>query len=406
MIPGNDLTPRLSSAVRCGKSFSAIGGFWRKVVGGLQRPPRDKSAPTRLEKKRRWRLLQVESALACNLRCIMCPWIKVRGSALHGGIMAPETWAAIRRHLDEVLSIDFTGGGEPLLQPRLAEWMQDAKTAGCETGILTNGLLLDEERARRLIDVGLDWLCVSIDGADRAQYERIRVGSNFEKVCENLANVSRIRSRGIPKTMINFVMMTANFHQIKDIVKLADRLGVDQVNFKQCEVSRGEHGKAQGLFGRERSREIKRFAKELSAAQALAAKLSIQTTASAFTPSEQPVCDQDPRDSAFVSFDGSVSPCISLAYGGPTTFLGQEVILPSTHYGRLPDRDLLELCETDTCRSYRERFQERVRAYKNSFSASLMGGSCPTPEKLHEEAVKKMPEAPEGCKVCHYLYGI
>ncbi len=320
--------------------------------------------------------------------------------------MAQEIWEAIRPHLSEVLSIDFTGGGEPLLQPRLAEWMREAKVAGCETGILTNGTLLDEERARQLIDAGLDWLCVSIDGARKEEYERIRGGSSFEKVCKNLETVSRIRPRAVPKTMINFVMMTANFHQFEDIVRLTARLGVDQVNFKQCEVSRGEHGKAHGLFDREESREIRRFRKELARARTLAAKLSVQTTASGFTPAEQPVCDQDPRDSAFIGFDGRVAPCISMAYGGLTTFLGREVVMPSVHYGRLPDRDFLELWATDTCKYYRERFLDRAREYEGSFFASLVGGSLRTPERLQEEAVKSMPEAPEGCRVCHYLYGI
>jgi hypothetical protein len=101
-----------------------------------------------------------------------------------------------------------------------------------------------------------------------------------------------------------------------------------------------------------------------------------------------------------------VSPCINLSYGGLTTFLGREVVLPFEHYGRLPDRDLLELWEADACRSYRERFQERARTYESSFLASLMGGTFPTPERLREEAAKKMPEAPEGCRVCHYLYGL
>ena len=383
-----------------------MAAFWCKLLPGPGKTPQERSGLIRPEKQRRWRLLQVESALACNLRCVMCPWKDMRANASHRGIMAQETWEAVRPHLSEILSVDFTGGGEPLLQPRLAEWIGDAKAAGCETGILTNGLLLNEERARLLIDAGLDWLCVSIDAASKEEYERIRIGSNFETVCQNLANVSKFRSRRVPETMINFVMMAANFHQLKDMVRLAERLGVDQVNFKQCEVSRGEHGKARGLFGREESREIRRFRKEVAAARALAARLSIRTTASGFTPEEQPVCDQDPRDSAFVRADGLVSPCINLSYGGLTTFLGREVVLPFEHYGRLPDRDLLELWEADACRSYRERFQERARTYESSFLASLMGGTFPTPERLREEAAKKMPEAPEGCRVCHYLYGL
>jgi wyosine [tRNA(Phe)-imidazoG37] synthetase (radical SAM superfamily) len=30
-----------------------------------------------------------------------------------------------------VTSVDFTGGGEPLLQPKLTGWIADAKAAGC-----------------------------------------------------------------------------------------------------------------------------------------------------------------------------------------------------------------------------------------------------------------------------------
>jgi len=56
--------------------------------------------------------------------------------------MQPEIWAAIRPHLPHVQSVDFTGGGEPLLQPRLVEWVSEANAAGCEQGVLTNGRLL------------------------------------------------------------------------------------------------------------------------------------------------------------------------------------------------------------------------------------------------------------------------
>ena len=81
--------------------------------------------PTQAEPdlKRRWRLLQVESTIACNLRCIMCPWREIAKNVENRGIMTQEIWQAIRPHLAEIQSVDFTGGGEPLLQPRLLEWI-------------------------------------------------------------------------------------------------------------------------------------------------------------------------------------------------------------------------------------------------------------------------------------------
>jgi MoaA/NifB/PqqE/SkfB family radical SAM enzyme len=126
----------------------------------------------------------------------------------------------------------LTGAGTAV-QPRLAEWIGDAKSCGCETGVLTNGLLLNREMAKKLITAGLNWICVSIDGATKEEYERIRRGSSFEKVCENLAGVAKLRANETPMIMINFVMMSENLHQLEHIVRLAAQLGVDQVNFKQ-----------------------------------------------------------------------------------------------------------------------------------------------------------------------------
>ncbi|MHC4756879.1 MAG: radical SAM protein [Planctomycetota bacterium] len=357
-------------------------------------------------KKRRWQLLQVESAIACNLRCVMCPWPEYAKRAKNRGIMTPDIWNAIRSHLPQVRSVDFTGGGEPLLQPNLLDWIREAHAAGCETGILTNGLLLTESKAAKLIEADVDWICVSMDGATRELYEQIRIGSNFDRVAENVGNLSRLRVGKIPKLMINFVLMTINVHQVEEIVRLASRLGVDQVNYKQCEVIRGERGKGYGLFGDQETREIRKLKKSLAKARRLAKKMGIHTTAFSFTPEEQPVCDQNPRSSLFIGYDGVVAPCINLALGGPTTFLGQEVNLPTVHYGRLPADDLLELWDTETCRLYRERFQDRIQTHDAKIIAGLISTSASDRLKALKQAKEAMPAAPRGCDVCHYLYDI
>ena len=141
-------------------------------------------------------------------------------------------------------------------------------------------------------------------------------------------------------------------------------------------------------------------------ARRLAEKLKVETTAFSFVPDELPVCAQDPRDSLFIRHDGSVAPCINLAIGGATTFLDKEVNMPTVHYGRLPEYDLMELWETATCRFYRERFDRREQAYD-----SVIGNSSFEPSliKLNETlnaAREAMPGAPDGCRVCHYLYDI
>ena len=401
------IQPPANTGGRLQPALIKLLGFIRPQYGDRPAGPlRGKMNEKQNPQKRLWRLLQVEAAFACNLRCVMCPWREMAKGATNQGIMTQEIWQSIQPYLPEAQSVDFTGGGEPLLQPRLAQWIAEARAAGCETGFLSNGLLLNQEKLEKILEAGINWICISMDGANAEIYNKIRVGSNFERVCQNVANIARLRDDNQPKTMINFVLMDMNFHQVEEIVRLAARLGVDQVNFKQCDVIRDKAGKGLGLFAPGETREIRKLKKSLGKALRLAKKLRIETTASPFTPRELPVCDQDPRDSLFIGYDGTVAPCISLALGGPTTFLGEEATVSSVHYGRLPDDDLMDLWQTNTCRFYRHRFEERVRIHDNTLVRNIFDSGGSGREKIFQAAREAMPDPPGGCNVCHYLYDI
>jgi len=373
-----------------------------KILSGISR----QHDPTTAGAPRRWRLLQVESSMACNLKCIMCPWREPAFQHSQTGHMQPDVWAAISPYLKEVQSIDFTGGGEPLLQPHLIEWVGEASNAGCETGILTNGTLITGAKSRQLIDAGLDWLCISMDGATADIYEKIRPGAHFHRVCDNVSQIATQRAGRRPKVMINFVMMQDNVHQLDAMVELAARLGVDQIIFKQCDVIRGDRGRGVGLFNDTPTRDIQKMEKSLRRARRLAKAKGIETAAFSWVPEELPVCAQDPRNSMFIRHDGRVAPCINLALGGDTTFLGNEVMMPRVHYGRLPEDDLLDLWKTDTCRSYRERFEQRMLTYETAFVRSDLEPSPTKIKEALENAKNAMPPASAGCRVCHYLYDI
>ncbi len=355
---------------------------------------------------RRWRLWQLETSFACNLACVMCPWKRLREQLPDDGLMPPSVWEALRPHLRDVVEIDFSGGGEPLLQPNLAEWIAEAKRAGCRAGFLTNGTLLDEAMASRMMQAGMDWIAFSADGARAETYESIRRGADFTTFCENVRRLTTMRMGKTPRVMFNFVMMPTNIAELEQIVRLAADLRVDQVNFKQCDVIRSGAERSFGLFASKADREIRRNEKALRKARKLARKLDIETTAFAFVPDELPVCDQDPRHSVFIRYDGRASPCINLAIGGPTRFLGEDVEMPTVHYGRLPEEDLRSLWKTDACRFYRTRFEERLKAHDGELARSNFEPSLIKLQEALAKARKAMPEAPPGCRVCHYLYDI
>jgi molybdenum cofactor biosynthesis enzyme MoaA len=46
--------------------------------------------------------------------------------------------------------------------------------------------------SERLISAGLDTLWISMDGFDREEYEKIRLGGRFQKIAENIKEFNRI----------------------------------------------------------------------------------------------------------------------------------------------------------------------------------------------------------------------
>jgi len=198
--------------------------------------------------KKTWDLWQVEPALTCNLKCVMCPWHKFRKETGREPIMDAGTWKELVPYLRRVKSVDFTGGGEPLMNVNLLDWIRTAKQNGCQTGFLTNGTLLNPEVSRELVHIGLDWLAVSMDSPEAGIYEQIRCGSDFAEVCGNVRFLTQLRESNRPLVTINWVMMEKNVERLEDAVRLASSLGVDRVRFKQCDVIRHDNGRGLALF--------------------------------------------------------------------------------------------------------------------------------------------------------------
>jgi MoaA/NifB/PqqE/SkfB family radical SAM enzyme len=147
----------------------------------------------------------------------------------------PEVVDAVVEESSRLASVLLHGDGEPLLHPELLNILARLKRAmppEGKVGLLTNGTLLNQDMARALVDRGLDWLTLSIDGATKSTVEHIRRGSHFETIVENLRHGveygRRTRPGGIQFTF-QFTMRGSNVQEFPDLVKLAGRLGVDNV---------------------------------------------------------------------------------------------------------------------------------------------------------------------------------
>ena len=153
--------------------------------------------------------LWIEPTSVCNLRCVMCPNKDL--TKAQKGFM---DFGLFRKIVDEVKDFAFDvhllHRGESLLHPEFFEMVKYAHEAGLVTRFHTNGTLLDEDKARRLIASGLDQFAFSFDGFDAETYERTRVNADFEKTMANIVRFLEIKKElgaRKPVTLVELIDM-------------------------------------------------------------------------------------------------------------------------------------------------------------------------------------------------------
>lgn len=176
----------------------------------------------------------------CNLRCEHCithaPELTKSGAAR---TMTPAVVDALRDDLGFGTYFAFVHGGESLTAPIFFDVLEAIRTArGHEpyvAHLLTNGVLLGEKIAERVVDSGVSSLSVSLDGATGETNDAIRTGGRFEEVCRNVEAVVQWRKRAKADLRIglSFVALAQNVAEIGAFVELAARLGVDWVKLEE-----------------------------------------------------------------------------------------------------------------------------------------------------------------------------
>ena len=156
--------------------------------------------------------LDIEVTNECNLHCPFCQYAGMRGKVKKGRI----TTGIIKKIIDEgadhgLYGVKFNIWGEPLLHPKIHEFVKYAKQKGLiDVYFNTNAMLLDEGASRKLIAAGLDRISISFEGYTKSVYEKYRVGSNYEKVLSNIENLQALKKKlevKYPKIRVQTVML-------------------------------------------------------------------------------------------------------------------------------------------------------------------------------------------------------
>lgn len=142
--------------------------------------------------------LDIEASSKCNLRCTFCDKLPLLKKGQFGN-MDFELFKHIIDQFDEkhkLWGLKLSYRGEPLINPLLPDMVQYAKEHGVlDVYFNTNAMLLDESMSKKLIKAHLDRISISIDGTEKAEYERVRLGADFDKLIHNLENLIKLKHK-------------------------------------------------------------------------------------------------------------------------------------------------------------------------------------------------------------------
>jgi len=178
----------------------------------------------------------------CNLRCAHCitsaPALTRSRKARS---LRPWLIDALAPSFAAADYFGFVHGGEslasPMFEPVLAAIARAlaSRTGRHQVHLATNGMLLSAARAQRLVDAGLSSVMVSVDGASAAINNRIRVGSNFDRIVANVRSLVALRERAgyDVRVGISSVLTASNADQAGALAHLAADLGVDWLKLEE-----------------------------------------------------------------------------------------------------------------------------------------------------------------------------
>nr|WP_298413700.1 heme d1 biosynthesis radical SAM protein NirJ [uncultured Halomonas sp.] len=115
-------------------------------------------------------------------------------------------------------------GGEPLMRPDIFELSRRARELGIYTGLSTNGTLITEDNIDEIVDVGYDYVGISIDGLE-ATHDLFRQRQGAFR--ESMHAVALCKAHGI-KVGLRTTLTQHNYQELPQILAMLDEHDVDK----------------------------------------------------------------------------------------------------------------------------------------------------------------------------------
>ena len=179
--------------------------------------------------------LLIEPVSTCNLRCPFC--FQTDKSFTKKPFMGTIDFDFFKNIIDqadelETGAVTIASRGEPTMHKKFIEMLEyiNQKENIFEIKTNTNGTYLNEKMCHAIFKNNVTQVVISSDHYIKEHYERLRLGSNFEKVVKNVDMLFNIRKKYYPQSLTEI-----------RISGIDNEKNLDRKKFKEFWIQRCDH---------------------------------------------------------------------------------------------------------------------------------------------------------------------
>lgn len=245
--------------------------------------------------------LTIEVTSHCSLQCVGCARTLAKAAGTwQDRHMSAELFARIRDHLPPLDRLTLHGIGEPTLNPNYPSIVAMAAATGrfAVIGANSHAMARTSDYYRRLIELGLNELYVSVDSLTQEVADRTRTGTRVNLLRRRL---EAFAAMGLP-VFITLVASRFNLHDVPTTLDTLNRIGAFPVSVQEFV----DLGLPEGCLSTGDRRALGAL---LDEGDSRWPRLSISRTLSLATHWQAPAICADPWSGFGVTVDGYLTPC-------------------------------------------------------------------------------------------------
>jgi len=177
----------------------------------------------------------------CNIRCEFCinQWDAKPDGSNRPHMHDDHVARIVKEVFPYLKKLALSVSGEPLYDPHFQQLLDEARRHGVFVEFTTNAMLVSKPGMLDRILDGVGRVNISMDGATKPTFERLRQGAKFDKVCENVRLLTagrRARGQATPEYNLRFILMKDTIDELPLMVDLAKDLGIDHLYTNHVQV--------------------------------------------------------------------------------------------------------------------------------------------------------------------------